>query len=289
MFSGEERDVLISVIIVSYNSFNYLEWNIPVLDRMSFINEIIIVDNGSLIDLEKIKNLSNRYKKVKVNCGENVGFSQANNLGVELSSSLSEYVLFLNPDAIIDEFNLGLLTERLDGNPELVAISAVLKSFDFENKKELVHYDSLGIYKSGFSWKDIVHPNDIRIFDELSYPDALCGALILVRKSIVNNLIIKDGYFFNPRFFMYKEDIELSIRLREIGRIAVDHSTLAFHCRGWSSRKKMSRMSRLQSAKNEVIINFRYDITSLPYSIFKLSYVFFIEDNLFFLLRLFRS
>jgi GT2 family glycosyltransferase len=55
---------------------------------------------------------------------------------------------------------------------------------------------------------------------------------------------------------MYKEDIELGMRLRKLGfSIMYDSSLVAYHCRGWqATRKKMAPALRLHAARNEVLL-----------------------------------
>ncbi|MCI5122334.1 MAG: hypothetical protein D3908_14330, partial [Candidatus Electrothrix sp. AUS4] len=61
---------------------------------------------------------------------------------------------------------------------------------------------------------------------------------------------------FDPDFFLYKEDIELSLRIRNLGRRIVYHPAIkVYHCRGWQKdRQNISYQQRLIAAKSEVLL-----------------------------------
>ena len=55
---------------------------------------------------------------------------------------------------------------------------------------------------------------------------------------------------------MYKEDIDLSLRMKSFGYgvLYVSH-LVAYHHRGWKSRRDMPKWSKIMSARNELEIN----------------------------------
>ena len=55
---------------------------------------------------------------------------------------------------------------------------------------------------------------------------------------------------------MYKEDIDLSLRIKSFGYGVFYASDLvAYHHRGWKGRHHMSKWKKIMSAKNELEIN----------------------------------
>ena len=108
---------------------------------------------------------------------------------------------------------------------------------------------------------------------------AACGALMLVNKDVIIELLNKDGFVFNESYFMYKEDIELSIRTRRLGKkILMIPEAPAFHCRGWAKKRAGSPYwAKELSARNEFKMHLMYYWRFLPYSICKYIYVRFFE------------
>ncbi|MHB1627555.1 MAG: glycosyltransferase family 2 protein, partial [Bacilli bacterium] len=88
-------DVMLSIVIVAYNSRRHLERCLPLLADMKTSHEIIIVDNGSTDGT--MSWLGEHHRSVRViRSMENGGYALGNNLGVQ--AARGEYVLLLNPD-----------------------------------------------------------------------------------------------------------------------------------------------------------------------------------------------
>src|SRR5262245_36405412 len=85
-----------SIIIVSYNVKNYLMKCVDSIHAFTKgLYEIIVVDNNSTDD--SCDELRNNYPSVKlIENKSNVGFSAANNLGIQAASS--DLIFLLNPD-----------------------------------------------------------------------------------------------------------------------------------------------------------------------------------------------
>ncbi|MCI5208737.1 MAG: hypothetical protein D3910_08075, partial [Candidatus Electrothrix sp. ATG2] len=75
---------------------------------------------------------------------------------------------------------------------------------------------------------------------------------------------------FDPDFFLYKEDIELCLRIRKAGwRLVSLPEILVYHCRGWQKdRQDISFQLRLTAAKSELLL---YRKHPSPYILWALS------------------
>jgi len=116
----------LSIIIVNYNSGNYLYQTVRSVYRSkpgaSF--EIIIVDNHSS-DRSLDKVISD-YPDIRlVELKENHGFAAANNRGAEIA--LGEYLLILNNDTEIPGGALDSLLAGIRNNPEYGVLSPMLQ------------------------------------------------------------------------------------------------------------------------------------------------------------------
>lgn len=217
-----------------------------------------------------------------INVGENIGFSAANNMGIQHARYLkSDYFLFINPDILLPPLWLRRVLDTIEYlQCQNVGIFTVpLLGYDFENDNATGMVDSLGVNHTWYGrWFDISQGADVHVLDKKTDPyvvSAVCGALMIIHKDTIDKLLKKDMHVFNESYFMYKEDIELSIRVRRLGKkIMMIPSLPVFHCRGWEkNRRSAPYWAKKLSARNELKMHLKYYWRFLPYSIMKYLYV----------------
>lgn len=198
----------VSVIIVHYQVKDLLRNCILSIQNYfhGFDYEIIIVDNDSPNSDWKV--LINEFSNVNfIELEKNLGFSKANNIGVDAAKG--EYVYILNPDTEIEgnyfkeildfadqQENFGALGLRMhdsQGNflPESKrSIPALINSFEklFTKLKN----DSKTYYR-----------NDVAE-TEIAEVEVMTGANLLLKKCVYQGV---GG--FDEHYFMYGEDIDL--------------------------------------------------------------------------------
>ncbi|MGG7895027.1 glycosyltransferase family 2 protein [Klebsiella aerogenes] len=273
------------VIIVTYNSQKHIQWALDGLETS--INKLLvrIVDSGST-DTSYLDALKTKHELI-IEKHDNVGFVAGNNLAIERSGN-SEWILLLNPDARIEGSDLDKLLDIAGDkrNKEVALFSVPLVRFDINTMKSLSVYDSLGIRCNSYGkWYDIgtnetikyppseLHSNNI---------DAICGAFMLLRTKALIQCTDKQGNVgFESSYFMYKEDIELSMRLQKNNwGIKLIDNLNAYHCRGWNpSRSKIPYWARYHSAINDLDLSIRYKKRAFPYALTKYLWVKFIENK----------
>lgn len=253
-----------SIIIVTHNSELYIEKAIESLQAQTAPpSQVLIVDSGSANSsyLEKYAALENTEILLEK---KDVGFCRANNLAMKKVPAAIKYVLFLNPDAILEPDFLQKAVEYMENpiNSRVGAITGTILGYDIQANQPTGRYDSTGIFHTWYGrWYDrgqgeLCNPQLYR--QEESIP-AICGAVYFSRKNALESIWLRDQEVFDNTFYMYKDDIDLSLRLRKDGwEIKFIPTLKAYHCRGWSpNRKKMPKKSRLFSAKNELRIHLR--------------------------------
>ncbi len=246
----------VSAIIVSNNSGPDLAFCIAALRRQtSPVTEIIVVDAGSM-QSGQIRSLCER-ENVRCICTENIGFARANNLGYRAASSSADFILFINPDAFASagavEQSIACMSE-----PDSAAIGCVtgrLLGFDRQCGKATGCLDSTGIFRKWYGrWYD--RGQGERDTGQYSFRQdipAACGAFMFCRRTALEQAGLPGDAVFDPDFFLYKEDIELSLRLRKWQwRIVYVPSVVVHHCRGWQGRGQMPRWQRMMAVRNEV-------------------------------------
>lgn len=273
----------ISVVIVTYNSqsviFNCIN---ALMDQSLRANRIIILDNCSS-DPTYLDSLS-EYDSVEVfRSSKNFGFCAANNIGFRNCRD-SDYILFLNPDAFLEKNFLSGAIEWIEmpENENVGILTGLLLGFDILNGIGTGNVDSSGIFQSWYGrWYDRYQgralPEVVANFVCEEVP-AACGALMLCRSKALISCLVRDDEVFDEKFFMYKEDIDLSIRVRRTGwKIVFEPKLKCWHCRGWTARKAMPYWTKMHSVQNEVRVSVRNRGRGILYSLIKLVYVSSVE------------
>lgn len=268
-----------AVIIVTHNSNAYLPGCLDALRKQTVQpDQVMIVDSGS-------KDIS--YLLIAQNSGqitldlqkENVGFCEGNNVGYAHINPATDYVLFLNPDAFLFKNFIEQALDRMEdpASANVGALSGLLLGYDIAQHAPTGRVDSAGIFSTWYGrWYDRGQGKMNGHYVEAEYVPALCGALMFCRKKALDSVLLGHGQVMDPSFYMYKEDIDLSLRLRQKGwKLLFCPEMTAYHCRGWQSdRSKVSRQWRLMSAKNEMrlyrrLSSPRYLYSALKYALVK--------------------
>lgn len=107
---GKFSDIKVSVVIPFYNRINLLTKSIESVLKQTHKNlEIILINDGSTEDIDKIIEYTKTDKRIKlINLDENKGPAHARNVGIEKATG--EYVAFLDSD---DEFLPEKIEEQL--------------------------------------------------------------------------------------------------------------------------------------------------------------------------------
>lgn len=255
----------VTAIIVTHNSGAVLARAVAALRSQTSRPNIIVVDSGS-DDCAYIEALS--LEPIRA---ANIGFAAANNLGIKAAPTETTHFLFVNPDCFLEASWLEKALAQPAQEPQAF-ISSPLYGYDLARDCPSGLWDSCGIGLKPFSgrWFDIGQGQPIRAKPQDTVR-ALCGALMLVPAAAVRLLSAQPGGFFDERFYMYKEDIDTSLRLVKAGYTLKMLSQLtAYHCRGWQpDRRKMPRWARLYSARNNLRLLCKHP-RLVPYGLFYL-------------------
>lgn len=274
----------ITAVIVTHNSPPVLRRVVEALLTQTLPpRKIAIIDSGSAYP-ESIRALMSLAPCISVTCHPNVGFAAGNNLALREHLEASEYFALVNPDAVLaSDWFAGAVSFLRSPTADGVGIlSSPLRGMDVRTEQPTGYWDSLGIYRRMTGrWYDRGSREQMESHpapDHVYQPEAICGALMFFSAELYRAVIGPHG-FFDERFHTYKEDIELSLRVRKAGyRLAMLPHLTAWHCRGWPmSRRQTSRWARRLSARNEIRIAARYAIPILPIYIGKYFYVIALE------------
>ena len=211
----------VSIIIINYNTKELVQQCIDSIfsntEGISF--EVIIVDNASTDHSHEY--FSTNEKILFIRSQQNLGFGKASNRALEIARGRN--ILFLNPDTVLLNNAIQILSDYLNVHPEVGACGGNL--FDGEGQPA---YSHLLYFPSIFGELDrVFHYRLSRIvfgknvyFNFTSKPlpvKYITGADMMVRKDILDKL---KG--FDPDFFMYYEDTELGYRINKSGYIILN-------------------------------------------------------------------
>jgi GT2 family glycosyltransferase len=207
--------VLVDAVVVSFNSARTLRACVTPLTAIDWL-DVIVVDNASTDgSLDTVRDVDLRA----VARADNGGFARGCNEGWR--SGYAPYVLFLNPDATIDEASLQRLLRALESDrriglvgPKIVDSSG---SLEFSQRRfprlRSTYATAVFLHRLAprATWSDEV-VRDAGPYERVASPDWLSGACMLVRRSALEEL---DG--LDEAFFLYSEDTDLCRRLRDAG------------------------------------------------------------------------
>jgi GT2 family glycosyltransferase len=268
----------IAVIIVTHNSQAVLPSCMASVTKYGGECFVCLVDSGSddpsyLKDYEQSSRISIIYLGDK-------GFGQANNAGYQLCADKADYFVFLNPDALITEQTFTAALKALQGNLSAGCVGARLLGYDFKIGKPLTTLDSTGIFRRWYGrWFDRGQGEpDTGQYNSTEVIPAACAAFLFCRKKMIEQVSLKSGVFFDPDFFLYKEDIELGLRIRKsCWDTLYVPEVLVYHGRGWQLRKKITKQTRLTAAANEILLYTKHPSPYIVWALFKYFLVRFLN------------
>jgi GT2 family glycosyltransferase len=223
----------LSIIVVCYKGWKRLYMCLDALNKFTgntFKTEVIIVDNKSAD--ETIFSIEKSYPKFKFIYNKiNGGFANGSNLGARNASG--EFLLFLNPDTVASEDEVGKLLNVAKLNTDFTIVSCKQVN---EKGKESIAYGSFPNFLNltGFQ-RAIFRRHQSKIQNpksEISFPDWISGSVVMIR----NDTYRQTGGF-SEDFWMYFEDVDLCKRAMDRnGIVAFCNNITIEHNHGGSSR-----------------------------------------------------
>ena len=202
----------VQIGIVSCNSGRDLKACIESVQAQTFKDiRVCLWDNASTDETSEIIAAYRGFLSYEHISKTNVGFCSAHNRLIE--SGLSEYILVLNPDVVLEPDFIEVVVREMDQDPS--AGSATGKLYRRRSPKIL---DSTGIYFT---------PNqrhldrgageiDTGQHDRAEYVFGASGAAAFYRRAMLED-IRQGSEYFDESFFAYREDADLAWRAQWMG------------------------------------------------------------------------
>lgn len=205
---------MIGIVIANYNGENLLKISLESIKNQKYKDyRTYIIDNGSTDNSLKV--ISEYKKALKITLIKNQynkGFAVANNQGIKQAIKDScEYICTLNndielePNALFNAakyikfnkqthvFQLCMINYYNRGTIDAVGIKV--------DKKLLAMPIGIGESLESFNFKDL----------DIAGP---CAGAAIYSSEVLEKIRLKEGEYFDSKFFVYYEDVDLALRLR---------------------------------------------------------------------------
>lgn len=257
----------LSVIILNYNSADYLKKCLESITKSDIDNykyEVIIVDNLSTDDSIKLAKTvkSSNFKFLELK--DNLGFAHGNNQGLKEINQKTRFVLFLNPDTLVEKDTFKKMIEFFDQNKNVDAATCQINLALTGQMQPECHrgfptpWNSLcyftGLSKlfprsktfSGYFMGNLDKTIPHKI-------DACVGAFLMVKKEVGDKI-----KWWNEKYFFYGEDLDFCYQLKQNNfNLYFNPNCKITHFQGVSSGlinksrhlSKASRQTKIMTAK----------------------------------------
>jgi GT2 family glycosyltransferase len=251
----------ISVTLVTCNSSRYIRRCLESLLRQEGVTvNVVVVDNASTDDTREILEQFQCRAVHTIYSETNLGFAEAQNRAIRATDT--EWVLTLNPDVLM---RAGFLRQLLDAGRSDSSIGAVCGKLlsigpGFE-PLPAPRIDSTGIYFTPAmrhldrGW----HEPDKHQFDRVEYVFGATAAAALYRRDMIDDISV-GGEFFDPDFFVYREDADVAWRAMLMGwRCLYTPAATAYHVRtaNLANRRSLPASINMHSVKNRFLMRIK--------------------------------
>ena len=250
----------VSVAIVTHDSERYIRRCLQAVSIQERVQvEVIVVDNASSDATGAIlREFGERIRVIRNK--QNRGFAEGQNQAIRATSAA--WVLTLNPDVLMPPGFIRKLVDAGESDPSAGTVCGKLFSIGpgFEPLPE-PKIDSTGIFFTPAmrhfdrGWRQ----PDTRYLERMEYVFGATAAAALFRRTMIEHVSI-DGNFFDPDFFVYREDADVAWRAQLLGwRCLYEPSATAHHVRTVTSlnRRSVPALLNMHSVKNRFLMRIK--------------------------------
>jgi hypothetical protein len=228
----------VSIVMVSYNTADLLSDSLQRLKESpgNYKREIIIVDNASRdhsVDYIRKHHPECRLIENRVN----VGFARANNQALQWATG--RYVLLVNTDAFVESDTVEKTVAFMDAHPNCGILGVKLVALNGQLHSSVRYFPTpwnIFLQRTGLQR----FFKGVRMVDDMDWDHAslrrcdwVPGCYYLVRKMVIDKIGL-----FDPRYFLYYEEVDQCYAARKAGWDVVFYpDTKVVHIGGQSAEK----------------------------------------------------
>jgi GT2 family glycosyltransferase len=206
------RSTKIYIILLNWNGKKDTIECLSSLAKVDFTSfQPLVVDNGSTDG--SVAEIRVAFPDVPIlKTGENLGFAEGNNRGIEWAlSKRAEWILLLNNDTVVSPDFLTAFMEASKLQPKAKILGA--KIYRYSEKNTIDHLGGFWNPKIGeFESPSQNQIDDGNSFEEMEKVETVCGAALLMHRSVPETIGLLE-----PRFFLFWEETDFCTRARRSG------------------------------------------------------------------------
>lgn len=310
----------ITIVVINFNGAKFLPQCLKSLQQQTYVNcALAVIDNLSTDQSTAL--IAKQFPQIAlIKNLINTGYAGAANQAYQLAAhNQSDYLMILNPDIILTPSYIEKALQSLAADTKIAGFTGKSILYDFQTNQPTNQIDTIGLH--AFRNRRIVDfgqgQQDNGQFGQPQPVFGISGSCPIYRLSALRDIIIPKASaentalnqpaietpeIFDTDFFLYKEDIDVSWRLRLYGwKLWYSPTAIVYHRRGtgilkefshqkvYQSRHKLSfnqkyyayKNQRLMQIKNEIPFHFIRDFFPIiTKEILILGYIIFREPRL---------
>ncbi|MDA9241991.1 glycosyltransferase family 2 protein [Flavobacteriaceae bacterium] len=218
----------LAIIIVNWKQYDLTKKCLLSINKTKFNNyKIILVDNES--SEKKLNVLLNDFNNLKVIQNKlNLGFGVANNQAITYALDKNyDYVMLLNNDTEVDQNFISPLINCIENNNSIGGVQPLIMNY---NKRDSIW--SAGGYINKFFGNTTTNKSLEKKLDL----DWITGCCMLLKTEVIEKTKLLD-----ENFFAYYEDVDWSLRIKDLGySLQLVETSLIYHHGSISSNNSTS-------------------------------------------------
>ena len=195
----------VTIVLVNYNGKIYLDDFMRSVSQQSYLDiDIVLVDNASEDD--SVQWIEKNYPNVRImRMQRNEGFGQGCNIGIDYAiREGTDYILLLNTDTVLETNLVEELVRNIDNN---TVVTATIYCGDKNNKKfwyagGKIDFETANVNQLLYSGSE----------NKVYEVDFISGCCMMFHRSIIERI---GG--FDRKFYLYYEDADFCVRLKQHG------------------------------------------------------------------------
>lgn len=254
----------IDIITVNWNSGTQLKECIESIQKAEFsnciLNKVVVVDNDSKDNSLELLEALNYEKLEIIKNSDNLGFGKACNIGAK--NSKSDFILFLNPDAIVYEETFKKLFDYIEKNDtsDVAVYGVQLIGDDGKVQRSCARIPSLSNFVSRSLGLNKLNPKlfpsyTMQDWDHLDTRevDQVMGSFFMIKRDVFEKL---NG--FDERFFVYYEELDLSKRIKDAGYKTIFISEAQAYHKGGGTSEQVKAKRLFYNTRSRLIYGFKH-------------------------------